>query len=75
MRPEVDFRFQGVPLQEPQQEKEGSSKQDFGKMCMAIMLRSHKDALIAELQNNTPNAAFQGGIKTHDSYLGKCRKL
>ena len=58
IRPEADLRFQGVPDEEPQQDEENSRKQYIGSLVHAIMFHPNKDALISELQSNTPRTPF-----------------
>ena len=58
IRPEVDLRFQGVPDEEPQQDEENSRKQYIGRFVHAIVFHPNKDALISELQSDTPRTPF-----------------
>ena len=57
-RPGVDLRYQSIPPGEPQQDEEISRKQYLGKFVHAMMSHPNREALIAELQRNTPHTHF-----------------
>ena len=56
--PEVGLRFQGVPHEEPQQDEENSQKRYIGRLAHGMMLHPNKNALIAEMQSNSPYTTF-----------------
>ena len=70
IRPEVDLRYQGIPLEEPQQDEGRSRKQCVGKLVRAGVSDPGRDALIAEMQGNTPFTPFSEESKRMIHTLG-----
>ena len=51
---EIGLRFQGVPHEESQQDQENSRRQHFGTLVHAMMSHRNEEALIAEMQSDSP---------------------
>ena len=56
--PKVGLRFQGISRAEIEQDEEKSRKHCIGSFVQEMMLHPNKNALIAELQSNSPYTTF-----------------
>ena len=58
LEPKIDFRIQGIPHEEVEQDEEKSQKQHIGRLVSAIMNHEIKHASKTELQSKHPCTLF-----------------
>ena len=73
MEPEIDFRIQGL-LPKLKKRKKTVRKQLIARLAHAVMHHPNTDALIADLESNSPVESIQRGIKSDESHVSNSAK-